>query len=406
MRRVVIIILTLVLLVLAGIGGGVAWWIRRDGPAPVLLIQHDDGNLILADEQGELRPLTTDADGRSRFYAFPVPAPDGRSVAYVETLHGTDVVTSSLVVQRLHGDPRSVFDSPTSRPFYLHWSPDGKQIAFLASDHDTMLLRTVNTIGNPAPQEVILGQPSYFSWTPDSQRLLLHTNGSTPQDSLALWTLGDKTPRRLDTHPALFQAPAWLSDGHSAIAAVADGQGVALARLGEDGRIQKRMASTQAGMLFVVSPDGTQVAYVPVGAGSAGNLHLVAVDGTGDQEIASGPVVTCLWSPGGKRLAFITLAGHAGTGTVALRQEAPPRLVWNVFDLGSHSIRPLKSFVPSTEFLGLLPFYDQYAQSIRLWDKAGRHLVYADERGVWTLDVESSAAARVDAGVVGMWIER
>lgn len=417
MKRAVFAIFTLVFLALAGIAGGLVWWLGRGGPAPVLLIQRGDGNLAVQDARGGLRPLTTDADGRTKFYSYPVPAPDGLSIAYVQTLHGTSAVTSSLVVQRFHGGPRTIFDSLTLRPFYLHWSPDSRQLAFLASDGQTMLLHTVNTLGAPVPQRVIPGDPSYFSWTPDSQRLLLHTGGSAPAGALSLWTLGDKQPRKLDAaSPAVFQAPAWLDDGRTAIAAIEDDQGVALARLDEDGRLRQRLAATRLGMLFTLAPGGKQIAYAPLGFRSIGNLRIVGADGTGDHEVTASPAVTFLWSPDGKRLAYLTRTGDdgqngpraqaAGVVRVALRQEAAPNLTWNILDVASGRTRPLTQFVPSTEFLNLLPFFDQYAQSIRLWDKTGRYLVYADDRGVWTLDTDTAAAKKVDDGVVAMWIER
>src|SRR5690349_16984236 len=97
MRRAVLVVLGLVILVLGGIGG-VAWWLGRAAPAPDLLIQQADGNLVLLKEPDQFRPLTTESDGRQRIFAFPVPSPDGRAIAYVDTLHSTGGVTSSLVV--------------------------------------------------------------------------------------------------------------------------------------------------------------------------------------------------------------------------------------------------------------------------------------------------------------------
>ena len=81
-------------------------------------------------------------------------------------------------------------------------------------------------------------------------------------------------------------------------------------------------------------------------------------------------------------------------------------LEWHVLDVATGRTRALKRFVPTQEFFSLLPFFDQYAQSIRLWDKMSRRLVYADTAGVWTLDVESREATRVAPGVIGLWIER
>jgi hypothetical protein len=408
MRKAVVAIFGAVLLIVAGIAGGITWGLARVTLHPALLIQHADGNLVVQDSRGRLRPLTTDADGRGRIYAYPVPAPDERSVAYVATVHGTTAVSSSLVVQSLEGDRRTVFDSSTSHPFYLHWSPDSGQIAFLASDTAaSMLLRTVNTSGDPAPQQVVPGDPSYFAWTPDSKRLLLHTGGHAPGGYLSLWGFGDKAPRKFQAAPALFQAPAWLADGHTAIAVIAGDDGVALVRLSEDGKVQQRLARTDTGMLFTVAPDSKQIAYVPVEGRSLGNLHIVGVDGKGEREIQTGLAVAFWWAPDSKRIAYITLPKDDGPSTIALRtQEQPPTLFWNVLEMESGQTRALKRFVPSAPFFNVLPYFDQYAQSIRVWDRMGRRLVYADETGVWTLDVRDGTTTKIDQGVLAMWIER
>jgi TolB protein len=405
MGRAVAAVLAAALLILSGLAAGLVYWLGVDQPRPVLLIQHQDGNLILADAAGDLRPLTTDADGRGRIYAFPVPAPDGRAVAYVETLHGTSDVTSSVIVQRLRGGRAAVYDSRTSRPFYLYWSPDSRQLAFLSGDPDGMVLRTVNTLGKPAPRQVIPGQPSYFAWTPDSRRLLLHTGDVAPRASISIWSFQDTQPRPWAAQPALFRAPAWLDDGRTVVAAVIENETAVLARFSADGNIQQRLASAHVGMVFTPSPDGKTVSYVPLEPRSIGNLHLVNVDGTDHREFETGAVFTFLWSPDGARIAYIT-AAEGGTRSVFAVQQQAPRLTWHVLDVASGEMRALQTFEPSAEFLNLLPFFDQYALSLRLWDKAGKRLVYADADGVWTLDAATGATRKVDQGVLGMWIER
>ena len=404
MRRAVLVILLAVVVVIAGTSAGVALWLRRYGPPPELLIQRADGNLALLDAQGQRRQLTTDADGRTRSYGFPTPAPNGRSVAYVETVRTTDAISSSLVVHRLQGARRVLFGSRDAQPFYLYWSPDSAHIAFLTGDTGGMMLRTVNAQGTPVPQQIIPGQPSYFSWTPDSRRLLLHTGGSAPGGSLSLWSIGDDMPRTWETQPSMFQAPAWLEDGRTAVAAITDGPDAALARLDDAGNVLQKLATSRSGMLFVMSPSRELVAYVPLSIGGAGNLRIVGVDGNGDREAIATPVLTFLWSPDSTKLAFLTTASETDR-TVAFKAQATLTLRWNVLDLPTGEARALKSFEPTEAFLNLLPFFDQYAQSIRLWDQASRRLVYADPAGVWTLDVVSGEAARIDEGVLGMWME-
>jgi TolB protein len=202
----------------------------------------------------------------------------------------------------------------------------------------------------------------------------------------------------------MFQAPAWLEDGRTAVAVITDGPDAALARLDDAGNVLQKLATSRAGMLFVMSPSRELVAYVPLSIGGAGNLRIVGVDGNGDREAIATPVLTFLWSPDSTKLAFLTTASETDR-TVAFKGQATLTLRWNVLDLPTGEARALKSFEPTEAFLNLLPFFDQYAQSIRLWDQASGRLVYADPAGVWTLDVVSGEAALIDEGVLGMWME-
>lgn len=406
MRRVVVIILLLVILMLGGIAGGVVWWLDRAGPAPEMLIQQADGNLVLLTEPGQSRPLTTDADGRRRIFAFPVPSPDGRTIAYVDTLHGTDGVTTSLVAHTVRGARRVLFESDESQPFYLYWSPDSRHIAFLTGAQQGMFLRAVNVLGQPAPQQVIAGQPSYFAWTPDSAGLLLHTGGSAPAGTLGTWRLGDSEPQTWEPRPSMFQAPAWIDEGRSAIAAITDGSNAALARLTAQGAIEQKLVPARSGMLFVVAPTGKEVAYLPLTLGDPGNLHIVGVDGTADREVTSTPALTFWWSPDGSHIAYLTVGQADDANAIALTTQDQIELTWHVLDVASGTRRTLTTFTPSEEFLNLLPYFDQYAQSIRLWDKTGRRLVYADRDGVWTVDTTNGVKSRAGDGILGMWIQR
>ncbi len=433
MRRATLTVIVLMCLALIGVGVG-TWYalpsiiarpaiqavVVQRSPVvatPTILLEQGDGNLALVDTQGAVKPLTTDADGTKLSYSFAVPAPDGSLIAYVETLHSSQAMTSSLVVQQVAGARHTIFGSQQLQPFYLHWSPDSKQIAFLSSTSDDMLLQTVGVDGKPA-QPVTLGQPSYFAWTPDSHRLLLHTRGEAPAGSLSVWSLGDRQPTPLRPTPASFRAPVWLPDGQSALVTIQDGNDVALARVGADGIVEERLARTKAGMVFVLAPNGKQVAYSEVTSNGASPVHLIDSDGHNDHIVSKHDAISFWWSPTSDQLAYLTIVnsgdpqgdGPAAQDTViepvSLRQKATLRLRWNIYNAGNGSSRALQSFVPSSEFLNLLPYFDQYAQSIRLWDQRGRHLIYADEQGVWSLDVASGTPAKVGAGVLGVWMDR
>ncbi len=308
-------------------------------------------------------------------------------------------------MQPLSGAPRTVFHSASSHPFYLHWSPDSQQLAFLSGEGGGMLLRNVAADGSADAALVKAGQPSYFAWTPDSQRLLLHTDGSAPMGSLAVWQLQDQAPRALAPGPAFFRAPAWLPDGHTALATVDDERGSALVRLDDDGTIQQRLAQTKAGMVFVLAPDGQQVAYVDMTSGTPSHVHVLGIDGQRDRTVTDQDAVAFVWSPDSTRLAFLTVDDAPTDRAIALRQRAAVQLRWNIADVATGASRAFPAFTPSDEFFSLIPFFDQYAQSLRLWNRAGTALVYADTAGVWQLDTASGAVTRLADGVLAMWMD-
>jgi TolB protein len=405
MRRAVLVLFVVVAMVLAAAVVGAAWWLRAYEDAPELLVQRANGQLILVDASGRHRSLAAGPESMTRILAHAAPAPDGRSVAYVETLHGEDAVRSSLVVQGINGEPRVLFSSLKNRPFYLYWAPDSARLAFLTSDGRGMMLRVVNVDGAPNVREIMPGQPSYFSWAPDGKRLLLHTGGGAPIGTISLWDGTDLQPRTWEVQPSIFQAPDWLADGQTALVAITDGANAALASLDDEGRVVRRLALARSGILFATAPSRTSVAYMAVGTRGAGHLRLVDASGSGDREVVGAPVLAFWWSPDSSKLAFLTTRPRGTDRSVGWLRQEQPVLHWNVLDVATGQSRTLARFEPSAAFLNLLPFFDQYAQSMRLWDRAGRRLVYADRGGVWTLDVVTGETRQIDVGVLGMWMD-
>lgn len=404
MRRLGIALLALLALAAGAASAGYWYWLRPDEPRWPIVIQQADGNLALADARGQIKPLTSDADGRTRTYTQPTPAPDGRSVAAVSVQQSSTERNSALVVVDLEGRPTTLFEQTGSEPFYLAWSPDSARLAFLASGTGTFTLHAAEADGQTRAQAIAPGQPLYFSWSPDSTQLLLHVGGSGYDGgTLQLYTWGDDRPKTLGTQPGGFQAPAWLPDGQQALTVVLEPSGAGLVRIDRAGNVQQRVADAGESVVFVAAPDATRVAYLKPSGDDAGRLHVVRADGSDDRALDIERVVTCFWSPDSARLALLSVTTD-GLQTTALRQQAP-RLRWHVLTLADNTIQSFDPFQPSLEFLSLLPFFDQYAQSHRVWDRAGQRLLYAAADGVYTLDVRTGAAARIAPGVLGLWME-
>lgn len=405
MRRLAKLLVMLLTVTVGGLSGGY-WYTstpaERTWP---IVIQQTDGNLVLSDEQGQTRPLTTDADGQRLAYLFPTPAPDGRSVAAVAVRHAAASASAALVVVGVDGQRTTLFDQPDRSPFYLSWSPDSAKIAFLTSTTGGMALHAALSNGQEQPRQIAPGQPSYFAWSPNSQRLLLHIGGSAREGgSLQLYEWGAVEPQPLTAQPGRFQTPGWLPDGQRALAVVQQDDGAALATIDAGGAVEQRLTSVTDSTLFVPAPDATHIAYVTLSSEGTGRLHVLRSDGSDKREIDATTVVTCFWSPNSQRLAFLSVVPN--DIQTAARAQRVPQLRWSVLTLADGQVRDFAPFEPSVTFLSLLPFFDQYAQSHRVWDRAGSRLLYADDTGVNTLDVTTGQSQRIGPGVLGLWMEQ
>jgi Tol biopolymer transport system component len=407
MRRIGLIMLVLTSVVAGAVGTGTILWRMLPSRAawPIVVLQND-GNLVLANLEGHTQPLTSAADRPGTVYLYPAPAPDGNSVASVEVAHGDTTATTSLVVHSLGGQRKVLFSEPGSIPFYLSWSPDSRRIAFLVGSAGGFTLHGVDVSDQPSARRITPGEPSYFAWSPDSQRLLLHTGGAAPNGKLQIYDWGAEQPQPLGLEPTLFQTPVWLQNGQQAVAGIRQNGTTSLSTIDASGAVVGQIAEVSPATVFVMSPDTRHLAYIAFAGPNAGQLHLVRADGTNDHQVGDEPVVTGFWSPTSELLAFISISGAGGTQPAALDQQQTARLRWNTLDLRDGSVRSFEPFEPSAEFLYLLPYFDQYAQSIRLWNRTGTQLLYATTDGVQMLDVYSGQTTRVGQGVLGLWLER
>jgi TolB protein len=363
-------------------------------------VQGTDGNIYLASPDGAQRfALTSDA-AASRIYAQPSWSADGTRIAWSKI----DRRGSALVTSRFDGSQRSEARVPFA-PFYIAWSPRGDQLAYLSNwtvvDESSIALRLVD-VDAAADQARTLanGQPLYFSWAPDGERLLTHIGNERVEVQSVT---GVQTPVVLSG--GAFQAPQWTLDGAALVYALADATQQVLVVTDLAGAAQEEITDFDGRITFGVSPDGTRVAYVPSDRASQvntlGPLYVVDRATQATRLITEDPVVAFVWSPDAQKLAYLTLA--------PLRNRVGMR--WNVWD-GSQR-RTFSTFAPTQTFLNnYLPFFDQYAQSHRVWSPDSTALVFAgsltDGRsGIWVQDVATDQAPRlVGSGLFANWSPR
>jgi TolB protein len=160
--------------------------------------------------------------GERAIRAFP-----GRSVqmspARDEVLYDVGPWTAShLVLADPRGrDPRQA----TSDAWVVWrgvWSPDGRQIAYTASNKSGMSIWVMNYDGSHphqvshlTPQE---GRAQMPAWSPDSQHLAFQANASSPRGKSTIWVIDLRTggAREVFPHSAAYldETPSWFSDGN------------------------------------------------------------------------------------------------------------------------------------------------------------------------------------------------
>ena len=222
-RRIVAGLVVLLLAV-----GGVAVVLVATGrigqparPTAHIAFVDPDGSLAIVDGQGANR---VDHAPPNTTFGFPAWSPDGSHVAVVATTPdgaGIDVFAAGADGAPAT-DPTVVYQSATDAPFYLYWTPDSLAVTFLTANGPDLSLRSVPANGSGAATVLREGQPMYWAWDGPA-RMLVHTGADT---SAFLGAVGmdGTTVSTVAGEPGVFRAPAASSDGRYEAYVVAQGR--------------------------------------------------------------------------------------------------------------------------------------------------------------------------------------
>jgi TolB protein len=373
-------------------------------PANRLLVQDTDGNLytILPDGSGRFA-LTTDASARHQ-YVQPTWSPDGMRISWTELDTRSGELSSALVVSKYNGSDQQRFETPFA-PFYMFWSPDGSRLAYLSnwqSFNETSLALRLLELGEAEQpiRTLAEGQPLYFSWAPDSTRLIAHIGN----ERVELHSI-DGEPEPLELTAAIFPSPQWSADGSRLVYARGDATSqqlvIADAELAGSEEATTEITDFGERISFTLSPSGERLVYAitPASLGTAafGPLYAVELATLGTRELSAAPVLAFFWSPDGSKLAY--LAADASSAALRLR--------WYTWD-GERS-QSFASVVPTRTYLqSYLAFFDQYAQSTSMWSPDSTAFAYAavdpeTGSGIWVQHMEEAEPVRVGRGVYVAW---
>ncbi|HTC85378.1 MAG TPA: hypothetical protein VK656_01650, partial [Candidatus Acidoferrum sp.] len=347
-----------------------------------------DGALTTMDDHGG-SVATYGAPGIT--FGFPAWSPDGTRIAAVG--YGTsDTSIYVFTARRSEGNggpaPVVIYRSLDSPPFYLFWEPDGKKVAFLATEQTGISLRLAPADGSApldgsGPGSVIRrGAPLYYDWT-NAHGLVLHVGLG------ASGFLGEVGLDGSSAAPELpgtgnFRAPSVSRDGRYIAYATTDAATkdriVVAARDGSSAHD----LTVYGPAAFAFDPEGSSLATIGADAPVTGQpgfpvgpLRLLDAASGSVRTLLDGSVIGFFWSPDGRTIATLSLlpSGPTAGGATLARAEvaasstppgSPTALAF--VDVATGSIRSQRVVGLGDHFVGqLLPYFDQYDLSHRFW---------------------------------------
>jgi hypothetical protein len=209
--------------------------------------------------------------------------------------------------------------------------------------------------------------PFYTSWSPSGDALAVHIAGQH------LDVYRDGETELLLTETGLFQTPVWVEKGLVTLRTVSDVQRLAIwdGSFTDIAEVVGPAGFVASGDLVAIQaterPDAGTIAAalrtqaIPTIPG--GKLVVIDLVSTEIQTVSSELALVYQWNPAGTSLVYATLADSRGS------------LVWNVWTDGQSVEKEPFALQPGW-FSNLVPFFDQYAQSVQFWSSSGDYLGY------------------------------
>lgn len=345
---------------------------------------------------GETRQITDDASN-SRRYQWPTWSRSGvlahfccdpqfsRGLFKAEVYISTDGLTAS----------EEIYSRINEGAIYAYWSPElcgaGAPCGNLAVLINNLEFGTLSVELFQLDERGIssrslgTGQPFYYSWSPDGQQMVWHRNNR----NLDIYDLKEaQITRSFQQISANFLAPAWSPvDDRILYGFPTTSRGVDLVIQAQDSSRQILVSDVQGAVSFSWSPDGNYVAYRTIFDSVLGPVVVVdAVTGEIVTQTSLGDVIAFFWSPDSKSIAYVTPASPSGSFTInnansEKRLQNSDGLSWSVLDVSSRFDRVYSNFVPTSEMIYLLLYFDQFSQSHRVWSPDSKHLLYSEITG-------------------------
>lgn len=313
------------------------------------------------------RPLDFSDLMAARRISSPVVSPDGRWVAYVETTHDPETLSSDtqiFILSILGGEPRRLTADPAGsrNPMF---TPDGRELLFVSSRGGTNQVYSLplDTGGEALRLTDQPGGVSEVTLSPDGKWLLYTARVLVDSQSVVGMEDG-RAPEARIIDNLLFRHWDHWRDGRYSHLFIAPAVPGGEARDLTPGKVDCPPISLGSPRDFAVSPDGKHVYYVAnrdgvVATSTNNDIWRVDVDGSNLTKITVNPANDNLiaLSPNGRFLAWREMA-RAG------------------FESDKQDIRLLD--LSSGKSANLTAGLDRSANEL-VWDPAGRFIYFTAE---------------------------
>lgn len=404
-------------------GGG-----PQEVPAGRIAFISADGQIgTVAADGSQRRHLTSD---EGRIYLFPAWSPQGERIATLSS--GTDGAGVYTVPDEANAEASELYFDEDSAPIYLYWARDGESVSFIAPYESALGLFLAPADGAGEYRLLATGQPLYWDWVGQEERLLVHTG--TPQsgarvtfvDVAEAQSSGDEV-----SAPGYFQAPVVSADGayigYAEIDASDDRWVVARDLL--SGSTNRTPHAGVAAMGW--SPTDARLAFISADGPRRssqldffGSLRLLDAASGDVQTLVDERVLAFFWSPDGRKIAYLTVAEGEGERVAeqsldgrwqqrsrrASQHEELRLSLWLVDVFDGQNVH-LLDFRPTEIFVRqFLPFFDQYALSHRVWSPDSRALALpvreGEEGRIYVVNSDGQGIRSVAEGLIAFWSNR
>ncbi len=354
-----------------------------------------DGNIYTIDQGGNGRtPVTADAfsDGENyRIYGMPIWSPNSESLAFTGYQGVSESGPTSISLFTAGKDGSALVEAHTSPQLlvFYYWSPSSDQLGFISqTPNQGLALHTVPT-GGGETRLVDAGAPYYWAWSPDGSSVMAHVGGnlSSPAHLSLLQLEPEVVEFGLDVEPAQFKAPAFSPDGSQVLVAGRTEAGTsALVLMDALGQNQQVLTEYNGSIAFAWSPNGERVAYIvtpDAALGTPGTLTILDPSGKKKPiEVKDQSVYAFFWSPDSKQIAyFIDQPLELEAESEEAQQQQ--NFIWGLHVLDAnngrtHSVQD--TLIATEQFLQVVPYFDQYVQTLTIWSPDSKNLVVSGYR--------------------------